>query len=750
MNLIVMNLTAKRSYNPYLALALAFGLFFVWPTLALAQAEAGMPDLAPIADLADESEMVNSSTVEMSVGETSVQVDADHEVEVTEALADETETEATETAASEATDSMETETVIKADTADEETAEAETVAETAEPASIDQSTELPVEGEDQAADVDSQEVATTTGDSSTGRLAETKSTRRIVSSEPTKLHHNDVADELAISNEINFNTADTSDSAEKDESETAVSDEVGFALADNGGDDGGNSDDDTEAELAVSDEVDLSSSDDSGNGGNGGDEGTEPEVEVAVSDELSLTTVAINQSESEIAVSSEQGFVAAGETGSDPEIAISAEINFITTSGGNGGGGDDDETEIAVSAEVGFTTAGEPASEIAVSDEVTFTTSSGGGGGGDDESEIAVSAEITFTTASDASEIAVSDERSFTTSSGGGGGGGGSGGGGGGRRATDDEEFMCQPYLLKYIRLGADNDPFEVLKLKAFLNAFEGFNLPLTPIYDLETFRAVEIFQQRYASDIIQPWRNLYGPTGYVYITTSLKINYIVCGITDPIDLDLFAREDLIRLVPAAAETFRELEAGEGEVKIQGEDILIPTPDGEVGTLEVDPGNLFDFFARRLFAGVPFVPFDLDCFWPWLIVLILLLLIIYLIARNRQLQAEVRDYEDEFDRLYGSEEGEEAPLVAPADDDLPGVPAMPMPEDEEPVIEEEDITLEPASGDEVQDEVAGNYFGGKTDTVEGKRAEDIYFEGEEENNDDVSAAEDHKPRPPRR
>ncbi|GEM_PF-3550820 len=86
----------------------------------------------------------------------------------------------------------------------------------------------------------------------------------------------------------------------------------------------------------------------------------------------------------------------------------------------------------------------------------------------------------------------------------------------------------CQEYLTDYIKLGWDNDPAQVRKLEAFLNVFEGFNLPVDGIYDQRDFDAVGDFQERYFDDILKPWGHT-EHTGYVYYTTRKKINEIVC-----------------------------------------------------------------------------------------------------------------------------------------------------------------------------------------------------------------------------
>jgi len=92
-------------------------------------------------------------------------------------------------------------------------------------------------------------------------------------------------------------------------------------------------------------------------------------------------------------------------------------------------------------------------------------------------------------------------------------------------------EQSCN-YLLEYLKIGADNNPIEVKKLQTFLRDYEGFsNLEATGIFDQTTFEAVSKFQEKYGSEVLQPW-GLDSRTGYVYITTKNKVNEIYCKNT--------------------------------------------------------------------------------------------------------------------------------------------------------------------------------------------------------------------------
>jgi hypothetical protein len=151
---------------------------------------------------------------------------------------------------------------------------------------------------------------------------------------------------------------------------------------------------------------------------------------------------------------------------------------------------------------------------------------------------------MSFTTL-DTIVINPNGENTFTTLSNGGGGGGGGGGGSGGGYVLAQQTYSCGILLHEFIKYGQANNRLEVIKLQIFLRTFEGFNnLQVTGVYDLPTYRAVEIFQKRYSQDILGPWE-IDDSTGYVYITTRLAINNIFCGRSTTNDLDLrnFYRE---------------------------------------------------------------------------------------------------------------------------------------------------------------------------------------------------------------
>ncbi len=228
-------------------------------------------------------------------------------------------------------------------------------------------------------------------------------------------------------------------------------------------------------------------------------------------------------------ISRQYSFITVSDIGHDEEI--SAQYSFTTEDDGN------HELDEEVSGEYSFRTLSNIGHEE-VSNEYSFTTDNGGGSDLDEE----VSGEYSFRTQNGGNpdlDEEISSEYNFTTDNNGGGGctsncGGGGGGGGGRNRDRDrDDEVLptqCLPLILEYIRFGRNNNPIEVLKLQWFLRTFEGFDVPLSGYYDRTTYEAVRIFQTRHADPILTSW-GISEPTGFVFISTSLNINYIYCDI---------------------------------------------------------------------------------------------------------------------------------------------------------------------------------------------------------------------------
>lgn len=211
-----------------------------------------------------------------------------------------------------------------------------------------------------------------------------------------------------------------------------------------------------------------------------------------------------------LAISDEFGGNSAGVTGP-------GSVTPSSTAGPIGGLAISDEfgssSSIPAVSEGSFTTGSE--------NEGTFTTMSLG--------------ENTFTTLSNGGEPGC------TVNCGGGGGGSSGGNRSGGGFVSPSPTLVplpCPLYLREFIRLGQDNDPFEVRKLQAFLNVFMGESLPITGFYGQADFEAVSRMQARYLPDVLTPW-GIDESTGYVFITTRLAINNIYCNRSTANDLDL-------------------------------------------------------------------------------------------------------------------------------------------------------------------------------------------------------------------
>lgn len=333
--------------------------------------------------------------------------------------------------------------------------------------------------------------------------------------------------------------------------------------------------------------------------------------------------------------------------------------------------GEIDLSTLAISDEFGGQSAPNPDPESNPEVEVPNNSNNQSGASSNSENQFTtsqqanqqpVSGENQFTSRSviTSETLAISqEENQFSTqqpSSGGGGGGGGggstsgggggNGGGGGSRRqlptATVSLPAKCQPFLLKFIKFGQPNDPWEVRKLQSFLRVFEDFELAITGIYDQPTYEAVRIFQRRYGEDILNPW-GISEPTGYVYITTMLTINRIYCHLDTANDLDLRLKRSLESGRPESTESA----VGSDWETIQG----TTTPFEFIGPRPDEVGNRS--FWQLAGVGILNLWRWLD---PWLnLFLIILVLIFYLLWQRER-------------RRVGTASGDEKSSDLPIDD----------------------------------------------------------------------------------
>lgn len=70
-------------------------------------------------------------------------------------------------------------------------------------------------------------------------------------------------------------------------------------------------------------------------------------------------------------------------------------------------------------------------------------------------------------------------------------------------------------------------DPDEIKRLQKFLNDVEDARVEENGVFDGETLEAVKAFQEKYAQEVLDIW-GLDQATGYVGITTRLKINFLI------------------------------------------------------------------------------------------------------------------------------------------------------------------------------------------------------------------------------
>lgn len=85
------------------------------------------------------------------------------------------------------------------------------------------------------------------------------------------------------------------------------------------------------------------------------------------------------------------------------------------------------------------------------------------------------------------------------------------------------------PLITDYLKLGGVNNPVQVSKLQIFLKNSEKLNVDVSGVFDQKTEDAVKVFQLKYLPSILEPW-DATRATGFVYITTTKKINELACA----------------------------------------------------------------------------------------------------------------------------------------------------------------------------------------------------------------------------
>ncbi len=90
------------------------------------------------------------------------------------------------------------------------------------------------------------------------------------------------------------------------------------------------------------------------------------------------------------------------------------------------------------------------------------------------------------------------------------------------------------PYITDYLKFGKENSLEQVIRLQLFLKYKEGVDVPISGTFDKATEQGVRVFQEKYRSDILDPWGPDTPSSGYVYILTQWKINQLICGGEKP------------------------------------------------------------------------------------------------------------------------------------------------------------------------------------------------------------------------
>ena len=151
--------------------------------------------------------------------------------------------------------------------------------------------------------------------------------------------------------------------------------------------------------------------------------------------------------------------------------------------------------------------------------------------------------------------------------------------------AINNVSLSC-PLLNSYLRYGANNDPTEVVKLQAFLQRTQGYDVDVNGTFDLKTLAGVNAFQTKYLGDVMGPW-GATRSSGYVYITTKKKVNQIACDTAFIINSS----------EQAIIDAYKASQAANGQNGTTSPDNSTTSPDiGSLGTPSTVAANgtLFD------------------------------------------------------------------------------------------------------------------------------------------------------------
>lgn len=95
--------------------------------------------------------------------------------------------------------------------------------------------------------------------------------------------------------------------------------------------------------------------------------------------------------------------------------------------------------------------------------------------------------------------------------------------------SREETTITCSGYLNSYIRYGNNNRTQDVERLERFLNEYENEDVDVDGFYSRADEQAVKRFQEKYRSEIMEPW-GMTTPSGYVYSRTLNQINSLHCA----------------------------------------------------------------------------------------------------------------------------------------------------------------------------------------------------------------------------
>lgn len=101
------------------------------------------------------------------------------------------------------------------------------------------------------------------------------------------------------------------------------------------------------------------------------------------------------------------------------------------------------------------------------------------------------------------------------------------------------QAVFCDPRAFDtFLHPDYQQSRIETLKLQLFLGLFTDRPLHLTGTYDSSTVAMVKAYQRRHRRAVLAPW-SLASSTGYVYLTTTARMNAVACGTDSSLPAEL-------------------------------------------------------------------------------------------------------------------------------------------------------------------------------------------------------------------